>query len=70
MDYYSNNQNSNLSAQPVFFGMNESVGQSSDFTVAAEAGVPAVVHVKTQYNQPNYTLYDFILEHHPDIQLR
>lgn len=60
MDYYSNSQNNSISSQPVFWGMNESVGQNSDFTVAAEAGVPAVVHVKTQYNQPNYTLYDFI----------
>lgn len=32
----------------------------SDFTHAAEKGLPTVVHVQTQYNQPNYTLYDFI----------
>ena len=32
----------------------------TDLTYAAEIGLPTVVHVKTQYNQPNYTLYDFI----------
>lgn len=32
----------------------------SDLTYPAEIGLPAVVHVKTSYNQPNYTLYDFI----------
>ncbi|HQP03795.1 MAG TPA: trypsin-like peptidase domain-containing protein [Bacteroidales bacterium] len=30
-----------------------------DFTDAAEKAVNAVVHVKTQYNAPNYTLYDY-----------
>jgi Do/DeqQ family serine protease len=51
-------------AQPVFFGNNEGVGQT-DFTMSVEAGLPAVVHVKTQYNQPNYTLYDFIFGTNP-----
>ncbi|MDR2835621.1 MAG: Do family serine endopeptidase [Bacteroidales bacterium] len=31
-----------------------------DFTYSAEIGLPTVVHVKTAYNQPNYTLYDFM----------
>ena len=39
--------------------MNEPAG-TLDFTMAADKGMPAVVHVKTQYNQPNYTLYDFM----------
>ena len=33
---------------------------SSDFCEAAEMCMPAVVHIKTSYNQPTYTLYDFI----------
>ncbi|MDR2009457.1 MAG: trypsin-like peptidase domain-containing protein [Bacteroidales bacterium] len=37
-----------------------SENMSMDFTYAAEKGLPTVVHVKTTYNQPNYTLYDFI----------
>ena len=37
----------------------------SDMTIAAEIGLPAVVHIKTSYNQPNYTLYDFIFNTTP-----
>ena len=33
---------------------------STDFCNAAEKCMPAVVHIKTSYNQPTYTLYDFI----------
>lgn len=33
---------------------------SKDFCEAAEKCMPAVVHIKTSYNQPTYTLYDFI----------
>jgi serine protease Do len=36
-----------------------------DFTKSAELCLPAVVHVKTQFNTPNYTLYDFIFGTHP-----
>jgi serine protease Do len=60
MDYYnSHKQKTESNATPVFFGMPETTG-SLDFTMAADKGMPAVVHVKTQYNQPNYTLYDFM----------
>lgn len=31
-----------------------------DFTLAAEKAVNAVVHIKTQFNAPNYTLYDYL----------
>lgn len=31
-----------------------------DFCPAAETCMPAVVHIKTSYNQPSYSLYDFI----------
>lgn len=40
-------------------------GAGVDFTVAAEKCLPAVVHIKTQFNAPNYTLYDFIFGTHP-----
>ena len=33
---------------------------STDFCNAAEKCMPAVVHIKTSYNQPTYTIYDFI----------
>ncbi|MBP8994762.1 MAG: trypsin-like peptidase domain-containing protein, partial [Bacteroidales bacterium] len=58
-DYYLNKQHqlpATRVANPFLF----SPSSSFDFTSAAEMSVPAVVHVKTQYSQPNYTLYDFI----------
>ena len=58
-DYYLNKQHqlpATTVANPFLF----SPSSSFDFTSAAEMSVPAVVHVKTQYSQPNYTLYDFI----------
>jgi len=33
---------------------------NTEFCDAAERCMPAVVHIKTSYNQPTYTLYDFI----------
>ncbi|PLX08694.1 MAG: deoxyribonuclease HsdR [Marinilabiliales bacterium] len=44
---------------PVGFNIPLGAGET-DFSNSVDAGLPAVVHVKTQYNQPNYTLYDFI----------
>ena len=58
-DYFLNKQHqlpATAVANPFLF----SPSSSFDFTSAAEMSVPAVVHVKTQYSQPNYTLYDFI----------
>jgi len=43
-------------------GANNSIKSlgDADFSDAAEKCMPAVVHIKTSYNQPTYTLYDFI----------
>lgn len=57
-DYYDNKTSSNHFRTVSMADSYESM--SSDFTNAAEKGLVGVVHVKTQYNQPNYTLYDFI----------
>lgn len=57
-----NSKTENLEAVPVSF--NRQSG-SLDFTEAAEKGTASVVHVKTSYNQPNYTLYDFIFGTQP-----
>lgn len=65
LDYSSYNKSqNNVNATPVVFGLNESL-PSTDFTLAADLGIPAVVHVKTQFNQPNYTVYDFIFGTQP-----
>ncbi len=41
--------------------MNQSLPVAApDFTMAAEKAVNAVVHVQTQFNAPNYTLYDYL----------
>ncbi|MDY0140392.1 MAG: trypsin-like peptidase domain-containing protein [Bacteroidales bacterium] len=62
--YESRGNNNENIIQPVLFGNNESTGETN-FTNAVELGLPTVVHVKTQYNQPNYTLYDFIFGTNP-----
>jgi serine protease Do len=36
-----------------------------DFSQAAQSSLAAVVHITTRYNQPNYTLYDFIFGGNP-----
>lgn len=54
--------NTNLS-NAGFFGLSN-IGEI-DFTVAAEKTLPAVVHLKTQFNAPNFTLYDFIFGTQP-----
>lgn len=66
MDYYnSKNGQSYLSdAMPVVFGSG-GMDVLGDFSYAAEIGMQAVVHIKTQYNQPNYTLYDFMMGTEP-----
>ncbi|MFP4663584.1 MAG: Do family serine endopeptidase [Bacteroidales bacterium] len=38
----------------------------ADFSKAAEASLPAVVHITSFYNQQNYTLYDFIFGTRPE----
>ena len=38
---------------------------NTDFTSAAEYSLASVVHITTQYNQPNYTVYDFIFGTNP-----
>lgn len=50
---------------PVSLGSRMSAAAVPDFTMAAENGVNAVVHIKTRYNQPSYTLYDFIFGTQP-----
>ncbi|MDD2636850.1 MAG: trypsin-like peptidase domain-containing protein [Bacteroidales bacterium] len=59
-DFYESQENNHSNIiEPVLFSNNENSGETN-FTHSIELGLPAVVHVKTQYNQPNYTLYDFI----------
>ncbi|NLA25562.1 MAG: PDZ domain-containing protein [Bacteroidales bacterium] len=42
------------------FNLSEFTNFPLDFTYAAEQAVNAVVHVQTQHNAPNYTIYDYI----------
>lgn len=59
-DYYDRKDNPVFeNAHNVFLGKKSDVIET-DFSTSVEFGLPAVVHVKTQYNQPNYSLYDFI----------
>lgn len=37
----------------------------TDFNFAAESSIASVVHITTQYNQKNYTIYDFIFGTNP-----
>jgi Do/DeqQ family serine protease len=60
LEYYNGNERDANDFRSVSLTSSAEIG-SIDFTHAAEKGLPTVVHVKTQYNQPNYTLYDFIL---------
>ncbi len=71
MDYYNSFNESNsfdnteISADfhQAFFNISPAIGV--DFTDAAANTLPAVVHIKTQFNAPNYTLYDFIFGTQP-----
>ncbi|MDD4148581.1 MAG: Do family serine endopeptidase [Bacteroidales bacterium] len=64
-EFYESHENNHADIiQPVLFGTNQAAGETN-FTNSVELGLPAVVHVKTQYNQPNYTLYDFIFGTNP-----
>lgn len=71
LDYYShiNSENKSNSSNNESFFTNASWSFQPnfgvDFTTAAENVVPAVVHIKTTYNAPNYTLYDFIFGTQP-----
>ncbi|MDY0160626.1 MAG: trypsin-like peptidase domain-containing protein, partial [Bacteroidales bacterium] len=57
---------SNLSGIPVNNFSGRLMGDSSiDFRSVAGASVQGVVHVKTEFNVPNYTLYDFIFGTNP-----
>lgn len=49
-------------------GVSQLPGADLDFTEAAEASLPAVVHITSYYNQPDYTLYDFIFGSRPGRQ--
>ncbi len=66
-DYYDNiltQQNENaVNFSHTMFGAVPTIGV--DFTIAAEMCLPAVVHIKTQFDAPNYTLYDFIFGTQP-----
>lgn len=57
IDAYLDSKNNNFARTVANSSNNVS---APDFTFSAELGLPAVVHIKTSYNQPNYTLYDFI----------
>jgi serine protease Do len=71
LDYYnslgsmpkSDNSEVNEDIHQAFLNISPSL--SVDFTEAASATLPAVVHIKTQFNTPNYTLYDFIFGTQP-----
>ena len=70
-DYYSKKQSGGqTSVSPVSFGGFGENSINSDFTYAADKGMPAVVHIKTQFNQPNYTLYDFKIRKIPRCRKR
>ncbi|MBR4582560.1 MAG: trypsin-like peptidase domain-containing protein [Bacteroidales bacterium] len=56
---YNANKSDDVEVTNVSLG-NVRVAGSTDFCDAAEKCMPAVVHIKTSYNQPTYTLYDFI----------
>ena len=56
---YNANKSDDVEVINVSLG-NVRVEGSTDFCDAAEKCMPAVVHIKTSYNQPTYTLYDFI----------
>lgn len=67
-DYYDNflqrhGDSSSIGFSPTSFGSFPEVGV--DFTLAAEKCLPSVVHIKTQFDAPNYTLYDFIFGTQP-----
>ncbi len=55
---YSEQKSDDIPVSKVALGGN-AMG-NTDFCNAAEKCMPAVVHIKTSYNQPTYTLYDFI----------
>jgi serine protease Do len=71
LDYYnslgsmpkSDNSEVNEDIHQAFLNISPSL--SVDFTEAASATLPAVVHIKTQFNTPNYTLYDFVFGTQP-----
>ncbi len=56
---YINANTDDVQVTKVGYGNNRALGET-DFCDAAEKCMPAVVHIKTSYNQPTYTLYDFI----------
>lgn len=56
---YNTNKSADVEVTKVSLGNAHALG-STDFCDAAEKCMPAVVHIKTSYNQPTYTLYDFI----------
>ncbi|MBO7133784.1 MAG: trypsin-like peptidase domain-containing protein [Bacteroidales bacterium] len=57
--YYKTDLAAEAQVSKVGLGNSHALG-STDFCDAAEKCMPAVVHIKTSYNQPTYTLYDFI----------
>ncbi len=59
-NYVESKTELSTSTRQVLFDNMSIAGAPADFTIAAERALPAVVHIKTQFNQPNYTLYDFI----------
>lgn len=56
---YNEQKSNDVQISKVSLGGSNAMG-STDFCNAAEKCMPAVVHIKTSYNQPTYTLYDFI----------
>ncbi len=64
-DYYERkNEHVSNNFHEVIFD-NSFDSRNTDFSESVNSGIPAVVHVKTQYNQPSYTVYDFIFGTNP-----
>ena len=57
--YYKTDLAAEAQVSKVGLGNSHALG-STDFCDAAEKCMPAVVHIKTSYNQSTYTIYDFI----------
>lgn len=58
IEAYRNDENNNFRSKTVANNFDDSI--LPNFNYSAEIGMAAVVHIKTSYNQQNYTLYDFI----------